>query len=569
MIEFSNDKCSIDKSLTQYTNPSLFTTTHGDASVAVLGAAVDLSIGDPKIFYQFQDEYDLSDNNGGSLLQALKSRLNRADSELSETNPIVALKITWECIQPSGSQPGQETNTYQAVVFTDGKQTGVMMNYQAGDLQWHTSLKEFPARVGYSNIDNVTNLYEDTDRDTIYNSYRRDLVTGNTGQMGSYIYRLDLNGADFVNPCVECLMWYENDLRVTYNYPDASVCPCCQEQAASDVNFRRCTFPRGNDPDFSSASYSSVQCFQSTTDGDEGFRCTYISGALVTDYLNLWESSNFQALLLPRSRRRNDVLYNEWKSEDVVPRQICCERAILSEGYCDLYEERRPQASCDGYSPPNGAQGSGDPHFLTFDGRMYSFNGFGEYIMMQYNYNDPFVLQTRTGAAFRNGEPVNTGTVFTGFAATQGITNVSFTLNDDRTELLLSVNQTSVDISTLEADGYDSADPTFNLHSDDEAAESETAIIVTFKLPDIPSSGLRVVFRTGILLVNSFVPREYATGGIGNGLFGLVNGDKNDDFQYRDGTIIMDTAEKNLTEREIFDFGQSCELLSFFLMLTL
>ncbi|XP_030844888.1 fibrillin-1 isoform X5 [Strongylocentrotus purpuratus] len=236
---------------------------------------------------------------------------------------------------------------------------------------------------------------------------------------------------------------------------------------------------------------------------------------------------------------------------------MCCERAILSEGYCDLYEERRPQASCDGYNPPNGAQGSGDPHFVTFDGRMYSFNGFGEYIMMQYNNNDPFVLQTRTGVAFRNGEPVNTGTVFTGFAATQGITNVSFTLNDDRTELLLSVNQTSVDISTLEADGYDSADPTFNLHSDDEAAESETAIIVTFKLPDIPSSGLRVVFRTGILLGNSFVPREYATGGIGNGLFGLMNGDKNDDFQYRDGTIIMDTAERNLTGRDIFDFGQS------------
>ncbi|XP_030844885.1 fibrillin-1 isoform X2 [Strongylocentrotus purpuratus] len=203
------------------------------------------------------------------------------------------------------------------------------------------------------------------------------------------------------------------------------------------------------------------------------------------------------------------------------------------------------------------SQGSGDPHFVTFDGRMYSFNGFGEYIMMQYNNNDPFVLQTRTGVAFRNGEPVNTGTVFTGFAATQGITNVSFTLNDDRTELLLSVNQTSVDISTLEADGYDSADPTFNLHSDDEAAESETAIIVTFKLPDIPSSGLRVVFRTGILLGNSFVPREYATGGIGNGLFGLMNGDKNDDFQYRDGTIIMDTAERNLTGRDIFDFGQS------------
>lgn len=52
MIEFSNVRCSINKTLTQYTNPSLFTTTDEDASIAVLGAAVDLSIGDPKIFYQ-------------------------------------------------------------------------------------------------------------------------------------------------------------------------------------------------------------------------------------------------------------------------------------------------------------------------------------------------------------------------------------------------------------------------------------------------------------------------------------------------------------------------------------
>eukprot|EP00057_Strongylocentrotus_purpuratus_P017136 XP_011671610.1 PREDICTED: uncharacterized protein LOC105441809 [Strongylocentrotus purpuratus] len=136
--------------------------------------------------------------------------------------------------------------------------------------------------------------------------------------MGSYIYRLDLNGADFVNPCVECLKWYENDLRVTYTYSDASVCPCSRRQARRDVNFRRCTFPRGNDPDFSSASYNSVQCFQSTTDGDEGFRCTYISGALVTDYQNLWESSNFHALLLPRSRRRYDDPYDEWKTTGMI-----------------------------------------------------------------------------------------------------------------------------------------------------------------------------------------------------------------------------------------------------------
>ena len=67
----------------------------------------------------------------------------------------------------------------------------------------------------------------------------------------------------------------------------------------------------------------------------------------------------------------------------------------------------------------------GDPHINTLDGRMYSFNGLGEYTMLEYNNNDTFVLQARTGKAFNNSEPVETGTVFTGFAATQGITVVN------------------------------------------------------------------------------------------------------------------------------------------------
>ena len=74
------------------------------------------------------------------------------------------------------------------------------------------------------------------------------------------------------------------------------------------------------------------------------------------------------------------------------------------------------------------AGGRGDPHFNTLDGRRYTFNGLGEYIMLQYNNGDPFVLQTRTGKAFRNGAPVDTGTVFTGFAASQGITEVRILL---------------------------------------------------------------------------------------------------------------------------------------------
>lgn len=47
------------------------------------------------------------------------------------------------------------------------------------------------------------------------------------------------------------------------------------------------------------------------------------------------------------------------------------------------------------------ARGSGDPHYRTFDGRSYTFNGFGEFILMEALSDDDdtpvFTLQGRTG----------------------------------------------------------------------------------------------------------------------------------------------------------------------------
>ena len=50
----------------------------------------------------------------------------------------------------------------------------------------------------------------------------------------------------------------------------------------------------------------------------------------------------------------------------------------------------------------------GDPHISTLDGRMYTFNGRGEYTLVQ--LGDQFELQGRT-------EPVNMNTTATQFSA--------------------------------------------------------------------------------------------------------------------------------------------------------
>ncbi len=51
----------------------------------------------------------------------------------------------------------------------------------------------------------------------------------------------------------------------------------------------------------------------------------------------------------------------------------------------------------------------GDPHFRTLDGRRYTFNGIGEYILA--DINQIFQLQARTGIAGNSS-----ATIFTAFA---------------------------------------------------------------------------------------------------------------------------------------------------------
>ena len=70
----------------------------------------------------------------------------------------------------------------------------------------------------------------------------------------------------------------------------------------------------------------------------------------------------------------------------------------------------------------------GDPHISTLDGTGYTFNGLGEYVMLEYTNGEPFRLQARTGKAIdENGQEAGMGTVFIGFAASNDVTDVSFT----------------------------------------------------------------------------------------------------------------------------------------------
>ncbi len=71
----------------------------------------------------------------------------------------------------------------------------------------------------------------------------------------------------------------------------------------------------------------------------------------------------------------------------------------------------------------------GDPHVITLDGLLYSFNGLGEFILIR---NSEFELQARTKKVIRAGVP-QLATGFVGFSAKQKLPlsdRVEFMLND-------------------------------------------------------------------------------------------------------------------------------------------
>lgn len=60
----------------------------------------------------------------------------------------------------------------------------------------------------------------------------------------------------------------------------------------------------------------------------------------------------------------------------------------------------------------------GDPHIVTLDGRKYTFNGWGEYTLLEIKTEAVnFILQGRTDRAITSEGTVTDATIFSAFAA--------------------------------------------------------------------------------------------------------------------------------------------------------
>ncbi|CAF3513007.1 unnamed protein product [Rotaria sp. Silwood1] len=126
-----------------------------------------------------------------------------------------------------------------------------------------------------------------------------------------------------------------------------------------------------------------------STRSDGGAHCCYDnSGVMITDRRRGSGSSKAH---YPETLKALST-YRHFFS-DLLPYYSCCGSSTETLPTCQQYIRYRPSGTCVNLIPiPTG--GRGDPHFSTFDGNSYTFNGHGEYILLK-SIDGQFEIQVR------------------------------------------------------------------------------------------------------------------------------------------------------------------------------
>jgi fibulin 1/2 len=346
--------------------------------------------------------YNVYTNMNSSYMQRATNdvrELSQDDSYVSEW----VLVVTWYQVPnyPHGSpfasyDLSSKYNTFQLVLTSNGMQTFALFNYPRDSLKW--SGRTWKAVVGYTSYDG--NFFQ-----SHYLSGYPEVVNiaSQHADSGSRLfYQLSNNDSVCVSSS-SCLSWYFNDIKqeelsLAWNF-FLPPCPCTLFQVQWDFQYQ-----------WQSAIETSV-CYVSVFESVNGAQteCCYSStvGSLLIGPSQGGTANRYHTSVYP-------VLHYLL---DEVPYVDCC----VKMDACHLYYERRPSQTCFGYSPPFWGWIWGDPHISTLDGKQYTFNGIGEYILMK-TVNETFVLEGRTRLLENSS-----ATVFSAFAVAQFEPSVGFT----------------------------------------------------------------------------------------------------------------------------------------------
>ncbi|OCU02148.1 hypothetical protein XELAEV_18007909mg [Xenopus laevis] len=358
----------------------------------------------------------------------------------------------------------------------------------------------------------------------------------------------------------KCISWRDAEMNALPNFlKETPDCPCTLDQARADTGRYHtdygCDIEKGSVCTYHPGAVHCVRSIQASPQFASGQQCCYDSaGAQVLTFDSIGGSTPDRGhdWGSPPYRKPPRVPgFSHWMY-DVITFYYCC----LWSDNCQYYMDLRPSSDCRTYKPPKAASGFGDPHFATFDGSTYTFNGKGEYTLVSSSHKS-LSIQVRTKA----------------FTVTKSATGnfgqISVVIHDDRAASS-EINVASICSVAMQEDNSDVIEVRLK---DGSTHELETLLnqeVIGFEEQSwmdlrgvfvysainsnvtvmFPSgAGVEVRRREGFLSVNVLLPDDFINQT--QGLLGRMNNDPEDDFTFRNGTSLP----PNATPVELFQLG--------------
>ncbi|WAR24056.1 MUC4-like protein, partial [Mya arenaria] len=338
------------------------------------------------------------------------------------------LIATWENLQKGqGQNVDQESVTFQMNLASNGSYTFALFTYGNERIMWNMEKKQDPKIwIGFYAEKNrfYTHPFSFSN-----NALRMDTVEiGQSEKLkGVLLQPLTQYGKTKPNYDVNCISWYNRNSHEKFRMNQISSllphCPC-------DIDLGRF------DPWF-----WNLQKYR--WHGQQGYGCVDMLQRPDSIYTQYGKSCcydlNTRLLVFERPYAGSFRMFNphiltnekQHYENDILPKEWCCN---LSD-FCNLYYELRPTGSCYRKSPYSFGSFWGDPHFQTLDGMNFTFNGLGEFTLLQIETaNMSYYLQARTTRAVKQDGNVSDATIFSAFASMDDTgANIHVELNQAKT----------------------------------------------------------------------------------------------------------------------------------------
>ncbi|XP_072174905.1 sushi domain-containing protein 2-like [Diadema setosum] len=368
-----------------------------------------------------------------------------------------------------------------------------------------------------------------------------------------------LNWLSPVNQDLWCQEWASEQQAAPFFLEGRPPCPCAERQARRDTGaFTTSLDCRGQHANSAMCTMQRHTTFCVTTNTPSsqgaGQECCYDYGGNLVDIdsvgVGISIRSHIRGVFPFWSTGR--VPFLSHYIADVMPFLQCCGSSdeVLSghRDPCRLFHSVRPAQTCYDYVAPNKiASAFGDPHYKTFDGLNYTFNGFGEFTLVNGSHGE-FVLQARSVPV----KGSQRGTIFTAMAMTARDSDVIHVEVNPRRSLDVYFRRAGRKFEMLDfqvLNEWRLKGVTVRA-SDDLSTEG---LLVVFD-----SSGISLEFSAfeGSLAVIVKLPAHFR--GTTQGLLGTSNDDTSDDLQTPNGTTLPLSSS---LEKIFSEFGQTWEVL--------